>query len=145
MAVKGETRVVKKIKEGLQKIYPNCFFFKVHGSGYQKSGIPDLIGCINGLFIGIEVKDPKNKSYGATELQLHIIELIKGAGGIAGVATSLEEAKELIENGFIQTSKSSTKKTKGKKEVCIVHGTGDRKNLGNNKKDRKAGKVKKDK
>jgi Holliday junction resolvase len=145
MAAKGETRVVKKIKEGLQKLYPNCFFFKVHGSGYQKSGIPDLIGCINGLFIGIEVKDSKNKSYGATELQLHIIELIEGAGGIAGVATSLEEAKELIENGFIQTSKSSTKKIKRKEKICIVHGTGNRKDIGNNKEDRKISKTKKGK
>lgn len=145
MAVKGETRVVKSIKDGLQKVYPNCFLFKVHGSGFQKSGIPDLIGCINGRFTGLEVKDPKNKSYGATKLQLFVIELIKKAGGIAGVVTSLEEAKELIENGFIQTPESSIKKVKGTKKIRIVHGAGNRKDLSNNKEDRKVSKTKKDK
>jgi hypothetical protein len=145
MAVKGETKIVKSIKDGLIKLYPNCFFFKVHGNGFQKSGIPDLVGCINGRFIGIEVKDPKNKTYGATMLQLHMITLIKEAGGIAGIATSLEEARELIDNGIIQTSRDSTKKTQRKKEICTVHGTGDREDISDNKKDRKVSKIKKDK
>jgi hypothetical protein len=122
MAVKGETKVVRDIKEKLTNHYPGCFFFKVNGNGFQRSGIPDLIGCINGRFIGLEVKDPKNKSYGATKLQLHIIELIKESDGIAGVVRSFEEAKELIDNGLIQTPKSGTKKTKRQKKIRFVHG-----------------------
>ena len=142
MASKGETKVVKDIKSGLQEAYPGCFLFKVNGNGFQKNGIPDLVGCIRGRFVGIEVKDPKNKTYGATLLQLQIIETIKEAGGIAGVATTLEEAKELIESGIIQTPKSGLKKAKREKEVRPIHGAGDRENSSINKKDRKVGKVK---
>lgn len=145
MAVKGETRIVRSIKDGLQNIYPNCFLFKVHGSGFQKRGIPDLIGCINGRFTGLEIKDPKNKSYGATKLQLWVIGLIKKAGGIAGVVTSLEEAKELIEYGLIQTPESSTKETKGEKKICIIHGAGDRENISSYKKNGEISKAKKSK
>lgn len=100
MAVKGETRVVKKIKESIEAAYPGCFLFKTHGGAYQKVGIPDLIGCVKGRFIGLEVKDPKNKSYGATKLQLYIISLIKKAGGISGVVTSPEEALKMVRRGL---------------------------------------------
>lgn len=143
MAVKGETRVVKAIKEGLEKNHPNCFFFKTHGSAYQRSGIPDLIGCINGRFIGLEVKDPKNKRYGATKLQLYIIDLIKKAGGITGVVTNLEEAEVLI-NEALCTSKESPKIIKREKEVRLVNGSGNRENPSNYKKIRKINKTKKD-
>jgi len=32
------------------------WFTKIWGGGFQKSGIPDLILCVNGLFISVELK-----------------------------------------------------------------------------------------
>lgn len=32
------------------------WFTKIWGGGYQKSGIPDLILCVNGIFITVELK-----------------------------------------------------------------------------------------
>lgn len=32
------------------------YYLKIWGGGFQKSGIPDILICINGIFIGCEVK-----------------------------------------------------------------------------------------
>lgn len=50
------------------------------GGGYTKSGIPDLLVCLNEHFLGIEIKAPNGK---ASELQLHTLKEIDKAGGFA--------------------------------------------------------------
>lgn len=50
------------------------------GSQYTKSGIPDLLCCINGYFVAIEVKAEKGK---LSPLQEHQIGEIHKAGGEA--------------------------------------------------------------
>lgn len=60
-------------------------------------GIPDIIACYKGRFIGIEAKEPGNKP---SELQLAHGRQIKKAGGIFGVCYSLDDVKKLIENNF---------------------------------------------
>ena len=52
------------------------------GSVYTQAGVPDLLVCYKGKFIGIEVKAETGH---ASELQLNTIEQIKKAGGIAFV------------------------------------------------------------
>lgn len=37
------------------------WFTKIWGGGYQKSGIPDLILCVNGIFISCELKASKGR------------------------------------------------------------------------------------
>ncbi|RKD25230.1 VRR-NUC domain-containing protein [Caminicella sporogenes DSM 14501] len=61
------------------KSQPNTWFFKVFGGGYQRAGIPDLICCINGVFIAIELKGDNGKP---TEIQKMNIRNINAAGGI---------------------------------------------------------------
>lgn len=58
-----------------------------------KSGIPDILACINGKFFAFEVKLPGNKPHA---LQIANIELIKASGGIAAVVYSLEDVMEVI-------------------------------------------------
>lgn len=60
----------------------NCWFIKTWGGGFQRSGIPDIISCVNGYFFGIELKAEKGKP---SELQKWNIEKIKESGGIAGI------------------------------------------------------------
>lgn len=91
MAKGPETRLQKKIQDGIKKSFPDSFFFKSHGGKFQVSGLPDLIGCINGKFIGIEVKMP-DKIDTVTELQRACIHKINESGGIAFVAWSVEQA-----------------------------------------------------
>lgn len=93
MANEGD--LCRKILKHLKHKYPNSFFYKVNGNGFQMKGIPDIIGCLEGTFIGLEVKLPKG-SYGATELQLQRIKEIKKAGGRSAVVTSIEEVEDFI-------------------------------------------------
>ena len=52
------------------------------------AGVPDIICCYKGKFVGIEVKLEGSKP---SALQLSNIELIKNAEGLAFVAYSLDE------------------------------------------------------
>lgn len=49
------------------------------GAAYTKSGIPDLLVCCNGYFVGVEVKSSKGKP---SELQLYNIRKINESCGI---------------------------------------------------------------
>lgn len=69
-----QRKVIKFLKS-----QPNTWFFKVWGGGFQRSGIPDLICCINGVFVAIELKGDNGKP---TELQKMNIRQINAAGGI---------------------------------------------------------------
>lgn len=48
------------------------------GGGFTKSGIPDLLVCFRGHFLGIELKGPRGKP---SELQLYHLRQIEQAGG----------------------------------------------------------------
>jgi len=90
-----ESDLVRKIIKALKAKYPDDVWYKMHIGPYQERGIPDILGCHKGTFIGIEVKLPSNKK-GTTkyqELQLH---RIFEAGGYATMATSVEEVLKKI-------------------------------------------------
>ena len=70
---KVKAKVVKLLKE--HGVY---YFYPVTG-GYGGSGVPDIIACHRGRFIGIECKAGKNKP---TKLQERNLTQIKDAGGI---------------------------------------------------------------
>ena len=82
-----------KIKKFLKK--KGCWVLKTWSNGVQRSGIPDLLVCCNGVFLGIEVKAENGKP---TELQLWNIEEIKKSGGLAMVLypKDFEKFKKLI-------------------------------------------------
>ena len=60
----------------------------------MKSGIPDIISCYKGLFIGIECKIGKNKM---SKLQEEHRDQILAAGGIHILAYNIEDVKKIIE------------------------------------------------
>jgi len=61
------------------------------------AGLSDIIGIHKktGRFVAIEVKNP-GKEKNVTDLQRQFLENIREAGGITGVATSVDEAQEMI-------------------------------------------------
>ena len=84
-----------------QKTVPEIgWFFKVWGGGYQKSGIPDLIICVNGIFISCEVKGDDGKP---TPLQKKNTGAINQSNGIGVVLypEGFEQFKKIVE-GVIQ-------------------------------------------
>lgn len=66
------------------------------GAQYTKSGIPDILACINGYFVGIEVKAQNGKP---SEIQLYNVRKINAAGGFAFVLypSRFEEFKQFVE------------------------------------------------
>lgn len=59
--------------------------------------MPDILACINGYFVGIEVKAQHGKP---SELQLYNIDKIRNAGGFALVLypSAFQKFKEFIKN-----------------------------------------------
>lgn len=90
-----EKAVENKIKKWLKD--KGYWFFKVHGSIFQPSGIPDILACVNGKFVAIEVK--RTKGGVVSPLQKAQIQKIKENGGIAGVASTMEEFLEILKEG----------------------------------------------
>lgn len=91
MSHKPETRLVSQIMATLRS--KGGWWIKIHGSPWQASGIPDIIGCFNGRFIAIEVKMPGSKP---THRQALIIDRINQSGGIAIVAYNVEQVIGMI-------------------------------------------------
>lgn len=77
----------------LLKKRPRCFAWKTHGGMYGTAGIPDIIACVDGRFVALEVKQPGGKP---TRLQEITLGKIREAGGIAAVVTSVQEAKQTL-------------------------------------------------
>ena len=69
-----------KIKSYLKSI--GAYFIKTHGDRFSKVGTPDILACVNGKFVAVEVKGEKGKP---SELQLYHIEQIQKAGGYGTV------------------------------------------------------------
>jgi Holliday junction resolvase len=83
-------QVVKMLKE--RHVY---YFFPVAGA-YTSIGVPDIVACIRGRFVGIECKVGNNKP---TTLQYKNLEDIRNNGGIAMVVTEndLETLEQRLE------------------------------------------------
>lgn len=91
---KLEKAVEKKIKNYLNST--GAYFEKIHGGNiFQASGIPDILACVNGRFVAIEVK--RESGGEASALQKLKIKQIKEAGGVAIVARSVQEVQERLE------------------------------------------------
>ena len=78
MASTPEAKTKAKVKALLDKY--NIYHFMPATGGYGRSGIPDIIACLNGKFLAIECKAGKNK---LTALQERELDRIEDSGGIA--------------------------------------------------------------
>ena len=73
-----ENRVKQFLKE------QGCWFVKywsglsATGQKFTRDGIPDILCCCNGYFLGIEIKAPNGKP---SPLQIHNLKKIDEAGG----------------------------------------------------------------
>jgi hypothetical protein len=102
MAKQPEARLQKKMREQLQEELGG-FWFKVWGGPLQQRGIPDLIGCVEGLFFAIEVKYGRGRP---SEIQVETIKRIQVYGkGCSFIAWDIPSAIEAVRDHLEQAGR----------------------------------------
>ena len=94
MATTPEGKVKKRVKEILDK--KGAYYFMPATGGFGRSGVPDYIGCLNGVFFGVECKAGKGIP---TALQEREIKNIIKAGGYAWVINeeNVDQLEKMLE------------------------------------------------
>lgn len=89
-----EGAVKRDIKKYLATL-PRCWFYMPVQNGMGMAGIPDIVACIDGRFVGIECKAP-GRGHTVTSLQENALSGIQGAGGVSMVAESVEVVRAAL-------------------------------------------------
>ena len=89
MASTPEGKVKARAKKILDSL--GAYYFMPATGGFGRSGVPDIVGCLNGVFFGIECKAGNNKP---TALQLKELRKIMDAGGYC-VVVNEDNVEEL--------------------------------------------------
>lgn len=90
-----EAKVKAKVDRMLKQL--GVWFFSPQAGPYGRAGIPDRIACVNGHFVGIEVKADRTKK--PTQLQVQCMKLVEASGGKCFVVfddATLDEARTYI-------------------------------------------------
>jgi hypothetical protein len=99
--MKPEAKVKKKVKATLDKL--GAYYFMPFMGGYGTAGVPDIVACYKGRFLGIECKAGGNRT---TALQVKNLNEIGRCGGIALVVNeeNVDQLEEII-NDEIQSNR----------------------------------------
>lgn len=88
-----ESRLQRRIRKHLMKVFPGSWWYKVHGNEFTPSGIPDLVGCVEGRFFGLEVKRPEG---GPSRIQLVTHERMRASGACVQIVMTCAEAERAV-------------------------------------------------
>lgn len=95
MSSQPEARLSRKIMIELRK--KGYFCFKAWGNDHTMAGLPDIIVCAMGFFVGLETKMP-GKRDNTSPIQEHRHEQLRDAGAGVFVICSVDEALEVVES-----------------------------------------------
>jgi Holliday junction resolvase len=90
---RSEAQIVRDILGALRSL--GGFWVKVHGGPYQTTGLPDVIGCLDGHFYAFEVKRPDRLNTLSPRQRL-TLDKLSAAGAYTAVVVSKEETIEFI-------------------------------------------------
>ena len=93
-AIPLESTITASIQRWLNK-QPCWWGYKVAGGAAQMRGVPDIVGCWRGRFVGFEVKRPTVGR--VSDLQRHRIDQVRAAGGVAEVVYGLEDVRRVLD------------------------------------------------
>lgn len=85
---------VKKVVVNQLRNLGAYYFYPVTG-GYGRSGVPDIVGCYQGKFFGIECKAGKNTPTPLQQINLNDIEKQKGIALIVN-EKNMHSVRDLI-------------------------------------------------
>ncbi len=94
MASTPEAKVKAAVKKLLDEM--GIYHFSPVQNGMGRAGIPDIIGCYNGRFLGIECKAGKGKTTALQDLELEKIRQAKGFAYVVN-ENNLQDLKELLQ------------------------------------------------
>ena len=88
-----EKKVKQRVAKQLKEI--GAYFFYPATGGYGRNGVPDIVGCYDGKFFGIECKAGAGK---VTALQERELARILNASGMAFVVNeqNMDDIKGLL-------------------------------------------------
>ena len=75
-----ERDVKEKVKAMLNRY--GAYWFMPATAGYGRSGVPDLVGCINGKFFAVECKYGTNKPSALQSAEIFKIQSRKGVASV---------------------------------------------------------------
>ena len=87
-AYSKEVNLQNKVIKVLKQLFKDDIWFAKISDRYNK-GIPDIVGCIDGMFFGLELKRDTGRP---SKLQLYTIDKIKQAGGSVCIVRTVEES-----------------------------------------------------
>lgn len=89
-----EKKVKQRVAKQLKEI--GAYFFYPATGGYGRNGVPDIVGCYDGKFFGIECKAGAGK---VTALQERELARILNASGMAFVVNeqNMDDIKGLLD------------------------------------------------
>jgi Holliday junction resolvase len=103
MTTQREGRISGKIMDALRA--EGVFCFKIHGGPTMMAGLPDIIACVDGQFLGLETKVPEKRS-NVSPIQKRVHQLLRGAGARVEVVCGVQEALSIVDD--MRTSPSIT-------------------------------------
>jgi len=92
-----ESRLSQRIQQALRA--QGWFCFKVHGGPTMMAGLPDIIVCAEGLFVGLETKMPESRGKVSAH-QGYVHDKIRQAGGAVAVVCGVEEAVQAVKDAI---------------------------------------------
>lgn len=100
--VESEATLTRKCQAFLASVkaagHP-IWWYKTHGGGYAKAGIPDLCIVVGGRSLWVELKTATGK---VQKIQLVRLAEIRAAGGVACICRSVDELREVVERLLVE-------------------------------------------
>jgi hypothetical protein len=100
-----ESKLIKKMREAAAEIYGDrLVIVKYHGSQFGEAGVSDLLCCLDGWFIAVEVKAPESYNNnveraleeGPTLKQKAFTKRVLAADGVAGYAATVDQFLDIL-------------------------------------------------
>jgi Holliday junction resolvase len=88
-----------EIKDQVRKVLDDmgAYYFFPAANGYGRTGIPDVIACVGGHFVGIECKAGSKQPTALQQRELDNIEKAEGTGILVN-ADNIDILKDILEN-----------------------------------------------
>ena len=92
-----------EIKDQVRKVLDEmgAYYFFPAANGYGRTGIPDVIACYRGHFIGIECKAGSKQPTALQQRELNNIEKAEGTG-LAVNADNIGNLKNILETKYAE-------------------------------------------